>query len=58
MADPDSTNSEPDTPASERRGSDRRDIETDRRAFWRPTPDRRREATEQGRRKEDSDRDA
>jgi len=55
MADPDNAPSEPGNsdPGSERRGSDRRDIETDRRAFWRPTPDRRREATEQGRRESD-----
>ena len=59
MADPDNTHSEPGTsdPGSERRESDRRDPQLDRRAFWRPTPDRRREATEQGRREQDSNRD-
>jgi hypothetical protein len=42
------------TPAEERRsGGDRRDGGLDRRAFWRPTPDRRREARERGRRSAD-----
>ena len=41
-------------PTDDRRTADRRDAPTDRRAFWRPTPDRRREATEQGRREKDS----
>ncbi|MBI2392908.1 MAG: hypothetical protein HYV09_25205 [Deltaproteobacteria bacterium] len=47
--------------AEERRGSgerrdgeDRRRAPLDRRAFWRPTPDRRREATELGRRATDA----
>jgi hypothetical protein len=34
----------------ERRATDRRATRIDRRAFWRPTPDRRRETTERGRR--------
>lgn len=53
MADPNNTHEEQGT---ERRSSERRDAEYDRRAFWRPTPDRRREATEQGRRESDADR--
>ena len=59
MADPDNTHSEPGSPGSEseRRESDRRDPQTDSRAFWRPTPDRRREATEQGRREDDRTRE-
>lgn len=40
-------------PEVERRADDRREVPVDRRAFWRPTPDRRREATEQGRRESD-----
>ena len=36
------------------KGVDRRQSPVDRRAFWRPTPDRRREATEAGRRSNDS----
>jgi hypothetical protein len=36
----------------DRRVGDRRGA-PDRRAFWRPTPDRRREATELGRREDD-----
>jgi hypothetical protein len=38
---------------TERRSDERRD-ENDRRAFWRPTPDRRREQTERGRRSGDA----
>ncbi|MEO7094567.1 MAG: hypothetical protein ABI175_15025 [Polyangiales bacterium] len=39
----------------ERRGAaGRRDSTIDRRAFWRPTPDRRAEATERGRRTGDA----
>ncbi|MGZ3422562.1 MAG: hypothetical protein ACXWUG_13765 [Polyangiales bacterium] len=41
----------PEGVENDRRSNDRRTTEaTDRRAFWRPTPDRRREETEQGRR--------
>jgi hypothetical protein len=41
--------------AGERRhASGRRDAQIDRRAFWRPTPDRRAEATERGRRQSDA----
>jgi hypothetical protein len=36
-----------------RDGADRRDNVVDRRAFWRPTPDRRREDRELGRRESD-----
>lgn len=36
-----------------RAGADRRDNAVDRRAFWRPTPDRRREERELGRRSTD-----
>jgi hypothetical protein len=37
-----------------RRAGGRRAAEMDRRAFWRPTPDRRAEATERGRRRADA----
>jgi len=41
-------------PAGERRATEgRRASEVDRRAFWRPTPDRRREEREVGRRSSD-----
>lgn len=43
--------------ASDRRGQERRHAE-DRRAFWRPTPDRRAESRELGRRHEDGKVDA
>lgn len=45
-------NEAPNGQIADRRSADRR--ETDRRAFWRPTPDRRREATEKGRRETDA----
>ena len=38
----------------DRRAAERRDGQMDRRAFWRPTPDRRAEATERGRRAGDT----
>lgn len=46
-------NEAPNEQPDDRRQADRRGI--DRRAFWRPTPDRRREANEQGRRETDKD---
>ncbi len=52
MAQPDDNNANANGERRER-GNDRRDSDLDRRAFWRPTPDRRREATEQGRRESD-----
>jgi len=42
----------PPSEAERRAGSDRRE-DVDRRAFWRPTPDRRREERELGRRTSD-----
>jgi hypothetical protein len=42
-----------DVSEGDRRTSERRVISVERRAFWRPTPDRRREDTELGRRKSD-----
>jgi hypothetical protein len=43
----------PTTNENRRRRKDRRAAEEDRRAFWRPTPDRRREHAELGRRRDD-----
>jgi hypothetical protein len=44
----------PPAQGDRRRASGRRAAEMDRRAFWRPTPDRRAEATERGRREADA----
>jgi len=49
----DATTDNATTTDNRRDSATRRDTPTDRRAFWRPTPDRRREATEQGRRESD-----
>jgi len=54
MAEHDDNRTDADQPERrERPESERREPQNDRRAFWRPTPDRRREATERGRRKSD-----
>jgi hypothetical protein len=45
----DSVEQEQTPPETDRRSTERRDSD-DRRAFWRPTPDRRREQSERGRR--------